>query len=43
MFGLLPPLEAPKPGDAMTEFEWMIAAKLRMNCGFSYTHIALIY
>ena len=27
----------------MTEFEWMIAAKLRMNCGFSYTHIALIF
>ncbi|KAL7491292.1 hypothetical protein ACHAWT_001053 [Skeletonema menzelii] len=43
LFGLLPPLEAPKPGDAMTEFEWMVAAKLRMNCGFSYTHIALIF
>mmetsp|Transcript_4644 Transcript_4644/g.7163 ORF Transcript_4644/g.7163 Transcript_4644/m.7163 type:complete len:137 (+) Transcript_4644:1553-1963(+) len=27
----------------MTEFEWMIAAKLRMNCGFSCTHIALIF
>ena len=42
LFGLYPPTESFKLGDRINEFEWCLAAKIRMNCGLSYRMIGYI-
>lgn len=42
LFGLYPPMTQSTPGDAISKFEWCLAAKLRINCRLSYRTIAFI-
>ena len=42
LFGLYPPVELPKHDDSITQFEWCLAAKIRINCGMPYRTIGYI-